>query len=422
MYEAPPPPLRPPAVDHVAAAHASAGPFASATLRQHDTVLRLRVRTRAPSTPARGRHALCLRVDSGRPGARMALCVSRTRGRLVLRRIVLGRRGPGARVAATVRQHGAMVTAVFTPADAGIPFGPFRWSLQRRGAIATQPRRMRSARARLLAEPRCFGAAARRCANPALRAVVTPEPEAALLIPGSPCAIFGATPVLLPCYFGVAANRARERVALLGDSHAEHWRAALEVVAQAKRWRAVSLTRAGCPLNTAEAQLAPASNTDGCVRWNHDVVEWLASHPEVQTVFVSAHDTVQFAGDPVAGYRAAWRSLPASVRRIYVLRDTPHRVSLGTVACVERLLRAHQPIASRCAEPRAVALAVDPEAEATHDPSADGRVRLLDLTDFMCTATRCPPVIGGALVLKDGDHLTRTFSTTLGPYLLRALA
>jgi hypothetical protein len=48
-------------------------------------------------------------------------------------------------------------------------------------------------------------------------------------------------------------------------------------------------------------------------------------------------------------------------------------------------------------------------------------VRLLDLTDFMCTATLCPPVVGGALVLKDADHLTRAFSTTLGPYLLRAL-
>jgi len=40
----------------------------------------------------------------------------------------------------------------------------------------------------------------------------------------------------------------------------------------------------------------------------------------------------------------------------------------------------------------------------------------------MCTPSLCPPVIGGALVLKDGDHLTRTFSTTLGPYVLRVLA
>jgi hypothetical protein len=31
-------------------------------------------------------------------------------------------------------------------------------------------------------------------------------------------------------------------------------------------------------------------------------------------------------------------------------------------------------------------------------------------------------VIGGALVRKDNTHLTSTFATTLGPYLLRAVS
>jgi hypothetical protein len=39
----------------------------------------------------------------------------------------------------------------------------------------------------------------------------------------------------------------------------------------------------------------------------------------------------------------------------------------------------------------------------------------------MCSPTRCLAVIGGVLVRKDGNHLTRTFATTLGPFVLRAL-
>ncbi|HEY6891441.1 MAG TPA: SGNH hydrolase domain-containing protein, partial [Solirubrobacter sp.] len=105
---------------------------------------------------------------------------------------------------------------------------------------------------------------------------------------------------------------------------------------------------------------------------------------------------------------------------IYVLRDTPSRVGPETGACVERLLHARRAIGSRCAEPRGSALPPDPEFEAARAPG-DDRVRLLDLSGFMCTATLCPPVVGGALVLRDSDHLTRAFSTTLGPYLLRAL-
>jgi hypothetical protein len=39
----------------------------------------------------------------------------------------------------------------------------------------------------------------------------------------------------------------------------------------------------------------------------------------------------------------------------------------------------------------------------------------------MCDRENCFPVVGGALVIKDIGHLTRTFSATLGPYLDRAI-
>ena len=55
------------------------------------------------------------------------------------------------------------------------------------------------------------------------------------------------------------------------------------------------------------------------------------------------------------------------------------------------------------------------------DGLGDPRYALLDLTDFFCSRRKCFPVIGGALVTKDGRHLTRVFSTSLGPYLARAI-
>ena len=39
----------------------------------------------------------------------------------------------------------------------------------------------------------------------------------------------------------------------------------------------------------------------------------------------------------------------------------------------------------------------------------------------MCDDSRCFPVVGGALVIKDIGHLTRTFSRSLGPFLGRAI-
>ena len=45
----------------------------------------------------------------------------------------------------------------------------------------------------------------------------------------------------------------------------------------------------------------------------------------------------------------------------------------------------------------------------------------MDLTPLMCGERRCFPVVGGALVIKDHGHLTRTFSATLGPFVQRAV-
>ena len=88
--------------------------------------------------------------------------------------------------------------------------------------------------------------------------------------------------------------------------------------------------------------------------------------------------------------------------------------------CVSRLLRRKRPIGWRCAQARRENLPPDPHAKAARD--ADSRVRVLDLSVLMCSQyVSCPAVIGGVLVRKDGTHLTRAFSATLGAFVLRAL-
>ena len=78
------------------------------------------------------------------------------------------------------------------------------------------------------------------------------------------------------------------------------------------------------------------------------------------------------------------------------------------------------PAGVRCAQTRGADLTPDPQVSAVaamHDP----RVRLVDLSHYMCDTRLCFAVVGGALVRKDGTHLTRLFATSLGPYLLRAI-
>jgi peptidoglycan/LPS O-acetylase OafA/YrhL len=276
--------------------------------------------------------------------------------------------------------------------------------------------------------PRCFGAAAhdprRPCRNPALRSIVVPTPVEAEKMPNAPCQITERDRRLRVCAFGLPAPRAATMVAVLGDSHASHWRPALDVVAKARRWRGLSITRTGCAFSRALPDVTRRARAH-CAQWNGQVLDWFRRHPEVGTVLVAAHAGADVVGtrgrDPFAvkqqGYADAWRALPPSVRRIVVIRDTP-RLRASTLACVQEARDDGRPVGSACAVPRRVAMQPDPQvAAATRLRSA--RVRVVDLTPELCDARACPAVIGGALTFKDEDHLTPVFAATLGPYLRR---
>lgn len=278
------------------------------------------------------------------------------------------------------------------------------------------------------APPACFGAASRDalrpCRSRAAAALVLPAPQEARRRGNSPCTVVRSR-VPYVCAFGAPAAAAGRTVALLGDSHAAHWRAALAPVAQRRRWHGVSLTRAACPFSLAVPVL-PARLLPACLAWRRAVLAWFGAHPEIDTVFVSAHrPRVRLRrresrlATEIRGYLRAWRALPRTVRRIVVIRDTPADPP-GTGACLRAAIAARAPAGERCASDRARALRVDPEALAVRRARSP-RVRLVDLTRFMCDRARCYPVVGGALVHKDGLHLTATFAATLAPYLGRAL-
>jgi hypothetical protein len=48
----------------------------------------------------------------------------------------------------------------------------------------------------------------------------------------------------------------------------------------------------------------------------------------------------------------------------------------------------------------------------------NGSIRLVDLTDYFCDATKCYTVVGGVNAYYDGNHLNREYSERLAPVLL----
>jgi hypothetical protein len=260
------------------------------------------------------------------------------------------------------------------------------------------------------AKPRCYGAASRDrakpCHNARLDRTVTPTPEEATITPNVAC-----TPVDgSGCAFGSGS----ETVVLLGDSHASHWRAAMQVVARRRGWRVLEFARPHCPFSFAVPAPTEAGASE-CVAYNQGLIAWLAANPNVTKVFVSNNARLPMAVRGIdyrlKGDSDALAALPASVANVYVLRDPPtDRVTSHD--CVDRSLRRRLTFA-RCGVPRKRALVRDPTVEAALRLSRT----VIDLTPFFCSSSKCFPVVGGVLVHKDQDHLTQDFARTLGPYI-----
>ncbi len=436
---------------HDDAADAAGSPLdlRSVTLGQRGTQLVMRITTEGAWEPsqlgaAAGR-ALCVDLYYGSlPTPRSRICVFGGGADANAPALTYARLDPfggsvsnGVVPARVSRPNDRSIEAVFDPSAVNLRLGRYSW--QALSKWPCQPAEACDdfapdngnviAQIKPLAEPDCFGAASRnpryRCVNPELRLAVVPPPDEAVLSPNAPCQIVSRK---LPytCTFGVSGPRADRTIALIGDSHATHWRGALEVVAQARNWRGYSLTRAGCPLSTATPDVDKARRSS-CLSWRRAIFSWFSRHPAVRTVFVS-----QLAGlgvrpprgrsareYEVQGFIKAWRRLPKTVREIIVLRDTP-AVRESTPDCVQRAVTRKRRPGPACALARRTAVRRDPAAIAALR-RGNPRVHLVDLTRFMCSPKLCYPVVGGVLVHKDVTHLTPLFASTLGPFVLRSV-
>ncbi|HSC86370.1 MAG TPA: SGNH hydrolase domain-containing protein [Polyangiaceae bacterium] len=276
---------------------------------------------------------------------------------------------------------------------------------------------------------RCFGAASapgsEACRNGELEGVVLPRPEKAKSDRGwTTCMVEEAEDRVRFCETGSPAERASRTVLLVGDSHAEHWLPALDTLAPLEHWRILRVLKSKCSLNEATPDNTRASQKS-CAQWNAGVHAELARHPEIREVFVSASAFNAYRTEPgvrwqdraAEGYVAAWSRLPASIERIWVIRDLP-RPRPDVIDCLARLGEAERARPGPCARPRSDALLDDPLlAAARREP----RARVIDLSERFCDQRSCYPMIGHSIVYRDKSHLGATFARTLAPHLERAL-
>lgn len=215
------------------------------------------------------------------------------------------------------------------------------------------------------------------------------------------------------CIVGPVGGR---EVVLFGDSKAFQWSGALRDIAIAQGWHLSIVTKGGCtPADLPQAMLEESQH---CESWRDVQIDRVAARADVVIVGSSA---AYFESAAAADRREqAWgstlgRFAAAGVPVVY-LRDTP-TPGVDIPSCVSGALDDW----AECSFPRAQALPADPLLVDVALGDVPG-VEVVDVSGVVCAqADRCPAVLGGLLLYRDGSHLTATAVEALRPELERRL-
>ena len=270
--------------------------------------------------------------------------------------------------------------------------------------------------------PECFGAASvldPSCADADFGDTILPAPGfAGMDRPGDEqcfVQLTDARPV--SCTFG-SDDPDAPRVALIGDSHAYQLLPTFERMAEDNGWQLVTWFKGACPWNTTPLS-TPGAFGAACTEWREGVQQAI-DDTELDAVFTAAIATTPYSSDgygsaydaAVAGYRDAWSTVTDRGIPVITVVDNP-----VWETDPNKCLRTRD--ASECDAVRAdVLVANDPLREAA---SGLESVTLLDFTDAFCGDETCAPVVGGANIYRDQDHLTVTFVNTLAPWYTEAI-
>ena len=225
------------------------------------------------------------------------------------------------------------------------------------------------------------------------------------------CVNIGVDPEVHDCRYG--ASGGEFTMVLYGDSHAAHWFPALHEIANDRGIKFVVLTKGGCP--TANVAIPTAILAQQCPIWRDAAIEYMINLQPDLIVMTASHDYPNSSEEWSAGMaETVDRVLPATTRLV-MLGDNPNAKDLPS-NCLSRNLFS----ASACPNTRSAAVSQD-RIDIEYSIATQRSLEFIDTTDWFCTASTCPMMIGDILLYRDATHLSTTASEFMRPILELAL-
>ncbi|MFN8195921.1 MAG: SGNH hydrolase domain-containing protein [Nocardioidaceae bacterium] len=204
---------------------------------------------------------------------------------------------------------------------------------------------------------------------------------------------------------------------LFGDSHAQQWLPALDLLGKRLHWKVVAWTKAACPI----ADVTVYNDTLGrefteCEEWRQLTAERI-ENLSPDKVIVSQSDAV--IGDQVTdvdwadGTAQAVARLRGSGLDIEYIKDTPPLPYGQGPECVAT----HLDDVGACNVPVEDTDVFENRRARLYDALHQVGIPTVDTQDLICGSKVCPMVVENMLVYRDMGHITATYSRWLAPML-----
>ncbi|WP_083653048.1 acyltransferase family protein [Serinicoccus sp. CNJ-927] len=207
------------------------------------------------------------------------------------------------------------------------------------------------------------------------------------------------------------------RVAVVGDSKIAQWVGALAAAGREQDWRVDVYYRSACPWSATLVQFDEEGRARACRDWGDEVMQELLAQPPdvVLTSSVKSQGLGpdgELSGEALAdGMTQRWSRLGDEGVPVVALADTPQPGGSQVYACVAE----HREDLGRCRIDYNRGSGTGPLLRAVAEVPTS---TFVTMNDWVCPGQdRCPPVVGGVLIYRQGSHITDTYARSLAPVL-----
>lgn len=208
---------------------------------------------------------------------------------------------------------------------------------------------------------------------------------------------------VVTCEYGDTENP-EYKVALVGGSHSSHWHPALDTFIEEENILLMNMTKSACRLSTESRSDYPE-----CNEWNKNIIDAIVE-ADVDLVVTTADIGQKNSKEVPVGYVEQFRALESNNIPVFAIRDTPF-FDRKVPECLVEFGRD----AEECSVEREKTLPAVSDWERLEDKPSN--VYYYDYSDYICEDDVCRPVVGNIVGYSDSNHMTKSFSESLGSFV-----